>query len=864
MRLTAFNSNTFTSSGGLREIISLLRIIYRLIRYLLVTTTMSDGEYSQDQRLHKKKRNADSCDHCRKRKIKCDSATRPGNICSSCLAFEIECTHLSASAKRKRGPPKGLPRGQKTIPSIVSSILSTLKPYEPPSDTAAVKKLLANLAEHITGLEQEISNLRTQLQLQQQQMGSITLPKSHSTSNLSFNIKPLQIGPGPPPGSYLEYDTEAIEGLTEHLRRISLETTKDHRHFGGSSSIMLVKSAIDIKNEYFRDDSIRSSVFPIPNNCKRPVFWTIHPWQILPADESPPPFIFPDPDLINTLVSLYFTHINVYFPILHKPSFLRSIAQNLHHEDYHFGALILAVCALGARFSDDPRVYEDGLGASNATPSAATEQSIGWKWIRQIQPVRRTFTRPPCIYEIQLYQVYVVFMQSTSTAESCWILVSMGVRFAQDVGAHRKKEILKPTLENELWKRAFWMLFVIDIFTSAFLGRPRCINTEDFDVDLPCMCDDEYWENPDEPEHAFQQPPGKPSSASYFICFIKLMDVLGLVMRTIYAIRRPEMWTASGMNGLQWNEKIVAELDSSLNKWVDEIPEHLRWDPNKENTEHFNQSVMLYTTYYWIQTQIHRQFIARPGKDSLLSFPSLAICANASRSICRVTEIQRRRNIGLLALPNITMAIFNSSLILLVNVWRGRQVKAPTSAALEKELADVYQCLNLLSLHEKRWQQSGRFCDILREIISISHPHLDQRLSTKRSRETELDTIDSVTGDSYPVDTSSIGHRDRQMSATAVDTEQSNPGASAQWMGSPLLQGLQSVISPEGADFQSYNNLFSLPTHTHELGSLPIYESSAEWPTHDNAVIVDSNATFTSYFQFAYASGIPRPISTPI
>lgn len=71
-------------------------------------------------------------------------------------------------------------------------------------------------------------------------------------------------------------------------------------------------------------------------------------------------------------------------------------------------------------------------------------------------------------------------MQSSSTPEICWILVSIGVRFAQDVGAHRKKQHdAKPTVESELWKRAFWMLYVMDIFTSAFLGRPRSIGIEE-------------------------------------------------------------------------------------------------------------------------------------------------------------------------------------------------------------------------------------------------------------------------------------------------------------------------------------------------------------------------------------------------
>lgn len=130
-------------------------------------------------------------------------------------------------------------------------------------------------------------------------------------------------------------------------------------------------------------------------------------WQSLPEDDTPP-FVFPDADLINSLASLYFTHVNAYFPILHEPSFFRSISLDLHREDRHFGALVLAVCSLGARFSHDERIYEDGVNQSHEMGSThgASEQSIGWKWIRQIQPVRRTFTTPPSLYEIQLYQVY--------------------------------------------------------------------------------------------------------------------------------------------------------------------------------------------------------------------------------------------------------------------------------------------------------------------------------------------------------------------------------------------------------------------------------------------------------------------------
>ena len=78
-------------------------------------------------------------------------------------------------------------------------------------------------------------------------------------------------------------------------------------------------------------------------------------------------------------------------------------------------------------------------------------------------------------------------------------------------------------------QRSKWL----DTFSLLVLGSDKLLS---FDVDSPCICDDEYWENPDDPESAFQQPPGKPSSALYFICFIKLMYILGLVMRTIVSI----------------------------------------------------------------------------------------------------------------------------------------------------------------------------------------------------------------------------------------------------------------------------------------------------------------------------------------
>ncbi|KAJ7162699.1 hypothetical protein C8R43DRAFT_1123378 [Mycena crocata] len=41
----------------------------------------------------------DACDICRRQKVRCDSATMPGNRCSRCIAFDSECTHNFAKFK---------------------------------------------------------------------------------------------------------------------------------------------------------------------------------------------------------------------------------------------------------------------------------------------------------------------------------------------------------------------------------------------------------------------------------------------------------------------------------------------------------------------------------------------------------------------------------------------------------------------------------------------------------------------------------------------------------------------------------------------------------------------------------------------
>jgi len=99
-----------------------------------------------------------------------------------------------------------------------------------------------------------------------------------------------------------------------------------------------------------------------------------------------------------------------------------------------------------------------------------------------------------------------------------------------------------------------------------------------FDLDYPIECDDEYWETPD-PKDAFKQPPGKPSKITYFVLTLKLAELLGFALRTIYATKKSK--TLFGVIGNEWETQVVTELDSSMNKLRDSLPhfrEFMRFD----------------------------------------------------------------------------------------------------------------------------------------------------------------------------------------------------------------------------------------------------------------------------------------------
>ncbi|KAF9268426.1 hypothetical protein L218DRAFT_954789 [Marasmius fiardii PR-910] len=654
----------------------------------------------------RKRRLQNACDECRRRKVRCDSATAPGKVCSNCLSLRIECTHQVQ--KKKRGPNGPVTNEGR---ALVNAILSPSKPYIPPEDPEAVKKILIRLANHARSLDRQVSELAYAIRLDYESLSATGSPAAPNNTS------------GPAAQSEQSEAEDSIDSLAQELKNMSV-THFYKRHFGKSSNYMLVQSVMDSRCDVLGDPTFTQEIFV---KYKRPEFWNYHPW--LPKlHRQEPPLIFPEEDLLCDLVNLYFTNVHPVFPVLHRPSFERSVADGLHVRDRPFGVILLVVCAIGARQSNDPRNLSEGT---------TSEHSLGWKWFSQVPFVHDSFAGPPSLYDLQLLSLSVIFLITNSVLDANWTLIGIGIRSAQEMGVHRKPAQSRNAVEDELFKRAFWLLVSVDLFFSAFLGRPRATTSDDFDVDLPVECDDEYWENPD-PEKAFVQPAGKPSVVSFFSTLLRLLEIVSFAQRTLYSVRNSELWSGMGISGIDWKRKAVMQLDSALNKFLDTIPEHLKWNPENPDPVFFQQSVMLHVIYNWVQIHIHRPFIPRPGQEAVLTLPSLEICTNAARKIIYIVQtLQTRTDSGIPTLelaPFISSPMIQSALILLVGIWRPKP-GLTTTLDSPMEMADVYRSLRLIQKYESRYAFAGRLSDILHAVIAIGQLPRTNQIRSKNDEE---------------------------------------------------------------------------------------------------------------------------------
>ncbi|THU79484.1 hypothetical protein K435DRAFT_785826 [Dendrothele bispora CBS 962.96] len=717
------------------------------------------SEEVEDSR--KKRRLQNACDECRRRKVKCDSANTPSGVCSNCVNSQLQCTHNAM--RKKRGPKTSTPSNT-AVKAMVTAILSesSSDAFHVPEDRESTRKMLVELAEYARYLEKEVTRLRRKETLTPEfQPSLMTTPES---------------GPSPPSAEDSDSEYSETEALSKQMASMHVSRMQN-RHFGKSSTVLFVTRALDLSPIADRNTAI--------NFQKRPEFWGPSEFELkMMSHEQHQSFEFPDDENLRSLMDLYFNFHHPYFPLLHRSTFERSVTEGLHHRDHDFGSLVLALCSLASKYSDDPR---------NLPSGSSSTLDLGWRWFGQLRLMRTNFVAPTTLHSLQGYCLAIHFLQTTYFSDAAWVLLGLSIRFAHERGIHRRKDPTeKPTLERELWKRTFWNLLAQDIIMSISFGRPRATTADDYDLEPLIECDESEWESPE--PNVTSSKTSKESNSAYYNCYIRLLGIAGFCQRTLYSVQSPEFTGRMGVPHSQWNEKAVREIDSALNSWVDSIPSHLKWDPHLTNNIFLAQSATLYSTYYWTQIQSHRTFIPNPGDTFPANFASLAICVNAARSCASVVDALHKRYY--FPFVSLLPSLFSCSVTMLLSVFRAKELKLQIDP--QKEMVHVHRYLEIMRDWEKRAKTAGRLYDLINAIITggnLKLPFEQPPQNLKRRRET----------DSEPSPPSYMSDSGQSLTSSERSYASSNRV-------SPTAQTTDNVSS-----YSAYNQLSSLQDQAHVL-----------------------------------------------
>ncbi|VDC05652.1 unnamed protein product [Peniophora sp. CBMAI 1063] len=733
---------------------------------------------------HNKRRRPNACDMCRKRKIRCDGRQVRTGKCTNCTVREWDCEFGSFVAKGKySGYIEALEVKVKRLESLIRQLLpgrdfTKEVGYELTRDNWMMPGVCGTST--LDDPEEDTTSVNSVM----------PTPPAARSDALSV-LRPDHAPPLTPPveDDHMSDEESSITTKLQQLPTMTSATTPNKsiliNYMGRSSSAALLKTAIALCSRLAPHvDS--GSIFERAR--KRPD-WL----NDLGKDQPQVQYSFPDPDVQDELVDLYFLQVHTFAPILHRPTFERDRKAGLHLHDRTFGGVVLLVCALAARFSDKQRA------------SAEHEKhwhTLGWQWFSQVSlyDVARMIKPNSHLHGLQILCLGVMYSMMFSHVHA-WIHVGLGIRLALDIGAHKRRAYgVTPTLDDELYKRNFWMLHYLDRTLSSMMGRPCCIQEEDFDLELPLCCDDEYLV-PEDTQKIVKQPEDKPSYTGYFISILKLCQIQGLALRTMYASTKAR--THYNFQGKDWTSRTIAHLDSLLNNWADSIPDHLRWDPKRENDLFFCQSAHLHLEYQKLRIMVHRQFLGT-FQLTACSSPALTICMNASRSIVHLVTALIERVPGRTTLVRWDAAY--AAMVMLVGVGIAR-LNNLTSFDRKRISADIESMLSVLRVQEDVWRCAGSYADALGVFMAIcgdDSPDADP--TRQRKRRHEDDTPVSLNPPTLPSE--SPAHDD--LLRAELESPSIFTSAAIQEQTNVMDQGPDAAMSPSAGAFLGNINFGSL------------------------------------------------------
>ena len=326
----------------------------------------------------------------------------------------------------------------------------------------------------------------------------------------------------------------------------------------------------------------------------------------------------PSKELQEHLSEVFFEYVYCQsYPLLHKPSFMRKLAQGTVPP-----VLMLAVCAISARFSNYPAVRtEPAFLRGESWASAARDIAL-----------RRYDT--PNITILIVYLILGLHEFGTCQGGRSWMFGGMAQRMAYALQLHKdldhdpksrggnEKHELTFT-DREIRRRTMWSCFLMDRFNSSGTDRPIFVGEQYIRAQLPIK--DNYFQmevtGPTEDLDGDVPNPVEPNSG-------QMADAQANMGVTAYLIRLVAIWgkliNYLNLGGKErdghpmWAEQSTFKsLRRATREWKKSLPDSLQYTvenlQNHASEKTANQFIFLHIVYNQVMLFMNRFALPTPG-----------------------------------------------------------------------------------------------------------------------------------------------------------------------------------------------------------------------------------------------------------
>ncbi|KAL6942787.1 hypothetical protein ACO0RG_001748 [Hanseniaspora osmophila] len=315
------------------------------------------------------------------------------------------------------------------------------------------------------------------------------------------------------------------------------------------------------------------------------------------------------------------------FRFYHRPSFLATLnslyecePSDYTNEQYRTLPLVYSVLACGALFCKED---------SKSLEEQHIQQDEAYKYFKAASKLI-DMANVTDIKSIQAIYMLTLFLQNSAKLATSYSYIGTALRAVIRKGFHKRSvfdgKLGESPLEFETRKRLFWTIYKTEIYMNCMLGLPTSLQEKDVSQDFPIDVDDENLFD----DRILLQDDGKISSCGMNNEHTKIILILNHVKENFYSLNN---------DPLHPSLQKVYLIESEINKWMLELPEHLNPYAVNIPPEYLPANKLLHLDYLHVLISLYKPFLPYILHPEQREEHFMATkCINSCRSVIGVSK----------------------------------------------------------------------------------------------------------------------------------------------------------------------------------------------------------------------------------